>query len=249
MSPATDAILLGAGFLAGAINGVVGSGGLITFPILLSLGYSPLVANVSNTVGMAFGNLGATTGYRRELTGQWPRLVQLCAPAAVGAAVGAVLLLVLPPGVFAAVVPVLIILAVVLVIAQPWLAERLRRGGPARWQGVALRLGVFLNAVYGGYFGAAQGVILMSLLTMVLAEPMQRLNALKNGVVTVVNGTAAILFVFLAHVAWEPAALLGASSILGGRFGAYVARRLSPVALRAFIVAAGVASVVKLLVK
>jgi uncharacterized protein len=248
MSAAASAALLVGGFLAGAINAAVGSGGLITFPILLGLGYSPIVANVTNTVGMAVGNVGAVAGYRRELSGQMPTLLLLGVPAAAGAAVGAVLLLVLPSGVFKAVVPVLIILAVVLVIAQPWLSKRLQRGTPGRWRDIALRFGVFLNAVYGGYFGAAQGVILVSLLAVVLTEPMQRLNALKNAVIMVVNGTAAILFLFLTHISWEAAGLLAVSSVLGGRLGASLSRRLSPVALRAFIVTAGLATVVKLLV-
>jgi uncharacterized membrane protein YfcA len=241
--------VLVAGLLAGAVNAVVGSGGLITFPILLSLGFSPVVANVSNTVGMSVGNLGAVIGYRRELRGQLPRLQSLGGPAIAGSAIGAVLLLLLPQRVFNAVVPVLIVVAVGLVIAQPWLAKRVQRHGSNRWQAVALRVGVFLNAIYGGYFGAAQGVILVSLLAVVLADSLQHINALKNAIIMLVNGTAAILFLFIAHISWEPAFLLAVSSIIGGRVGASLGRRLSPVTLRAFIVLAGLATVVKLLAR
>ena len=237
-----------AGLVAGAINAVAGSGGLITFPILLGIGYSPVVANVTNTVGMSVGSVGAVVGYRRELRGQLPRLLLFAAPAVVGATLGAVMLLVLPQHIFSAVVPVLVIFAVGLVVAQPRLSSRLHRGGAKGWHAVSLRVGVFLNAIYGGYFGAAQGVILISLLTLVLTDSFQHLNALKNAIVMLVNGTAAILFLFLAHVAWEPAMLLAVSSVVGGRAGASIARRLSPVVLRAFLVVAGVATVVKLLV-
>lgn len=248
MTPVAVIAVVLAGLVAGAINAVAGSGGLITFPILLGIGYSPVVANVTNTVGMSAGSVGAVVGYRRELRGQLPRLLLFVAPALVGATLGAVMLLVLPQRIFSAVVPVLVIFAVGLVVAQPWLSNRLHRGGAKRWHAVSLRVGVFLNAIYGGYFGAAQGVILISLLTLLLNDSFQHLNALKNAIVLLVNGTAAILFLFLAHVAWEPALLLALSSVVGGRAGASIARRLSPVVLRAFLVVAGVATVVKLLV-
>ena len=236
-----------AGFLAGTINAVVGSGSLITFPVLLALGFPPVVANVSNTVGLSVGNIGAVVGYRRELRGQLRRLSWLAAPAITGAALGAVLLLSLPQRVFKTVVPVLIVLAVCLVIAQPWLSKRFHQRGPRRWHRIVLPVAVFLTAIYGGYFGAAQGVILISLLAVVLTDPLQHLNALKNAVVMLVNGTAAILFLFIAHISWEPAILLALSSIIGGQLGASLGRRLSPVVLRGFIVLAGLATIVKLL--
>ena len=247
MSLLSVAAVLVAGFLAGTINAVVGSGSLITFPVLLALGFPPVVANVSNTVGLSIGNVGAVIGYRRELRGQLPRLARLAAPAIAGAALGAVLLLFLPQGVFKAVVPILVVFAVILVIAQPRLSELYHQDGPNRWGWVVLPAGVFLTAIYGGYFGAAQGVILLSLLAVVLTDPLQQVNALKNGVVMLVNGTAAILFLFVTHVSWEPALLLAGSSIVGGQLGASLGRRLSPVVLRGLIVVAGLATVVKLL--
>jgi len=240
MSPLAVAAVLVAGFLAGTINAVVGSGSLITFPVLLALGFPPVVANVSNTVGLSVGNVGSVFGYRRELRGQLPRLARL-------AALGAVLLLFLPQAVFKTVVPVLIVFAVILVIAQPRLSKLFQQRAKNRWGRAVLPVGVFLSAIYGGYFGAAQGVILISLLAVVLTDPLQHINALKNGVVLLVNGTAAILFLFIAHVSWEPALLVAVSSLVGAQLGASLGRRLSPVVLRGFIVVAGVATVVKLL--
>ena len=245
--PAVVAVIV-AGFLAGTMNAVVGSGSLITFPVLLAIGFPPVTANISNTVGLAFGNLSGTIGYRRELKGQMNRLRRLTLPAIAGGSVGAVLLLSLPGRVFLNVVPALIIFAIVLVIVQPRLSERLQHGAPAWAEGVVLPVGVFLTAVYGGYFGASQGVILISLLSVVLSDDLQNLNGLKNALVMFVNGIAAVIFLFLAHIAWEPAVLVALSSIAGGQLGASVGRRLSPVVLRAVIVMAGIAAVIKLLI-
>lgn len=236
-----------AGFTAGTMNAVVGSGSLLTFPVLLALGFAPVVANVSNTVGLSFGNVSGVVGYRRELSGQRARLVGLALPALAGAVVGAVLLLTLPQGVFRVVVAPLIILAVVLVVIQPWLKGHIRQRAEARGMGVLLPIGVFVTAVYGGYFGAAQGVILISLFSILLNDTLQRFNALKNGIAMLVNGVAAIIFVVAAHVASEPAALIAVSSIVGGQAGASVGRRLSPVVLRGLLVVAGLVAVVKLL--
>jgi uncharacterized protein len=237
-----------AGFAAGTMNAVVGSGSLVTFPVLLALGIAPVVANVSNTVGLCLGNVSAVVGYRRELSGQRVRFLWLAVPALAGGAVGAVLLLTLPQRVFSIVVAPLIILAVALVIIQPWLREHIPQRSETREVGVLLTIGVFTTAVYGGYFGAAQGVILISLLGILLSDSLQRLNALKNAVIMLVNGLAAVIFLVFAHVSWEPAALIAVSSIAGGQAGASVGRRLSPVVLRGLLVAGGVAAVVKLLI-
>jgi uncharacterized membrane protein YfcA len=236
-----------AGFLAGAINAVVGSGSLITFPVLLAVGFPPVTANVSNALGLAFGNVSAVVGYRRELRSQLRRLAWLALPALAGAGLGAALLLVLPQRVFATVVPVLILLAVVLVIIQPRLSRFVASHEAGAWGRLVLPIAVFCTAIYGGYFGAAQGVILMSLLAVLLSDPLQNLNALKNGIVMLVNGLAAAIFLFSGHVALEPAAILAVSSVAGGQVGASLGRRTSPTVLRALIVVAGLATVVKLL--
>lgn len=239
--------ILGAGLVAGAVNAVVGSGSLLTFPALLAAGYSPLVANISNSVGLVLGNVSGVVGYRRELIGQERRAAALAIPAAIGSLVGAVLLLALPESVFHRVVPALVLLSVVLVVVQPRLSERLARYRDRPASSWALRVGVALTAVYGGYFGAAMGVLLIGVLSVFLKDDLQRINALKNVMSTVINFVAAIVFVFAAHVAWIAAALIAVSSIAGGFLGAAIGRRLHPNVLRALVVIAGLVAFVKLL--
>jgi hypothetical protein len=239
--------ILGAGLVAGAVNAVVGSGSLLTFPALLAAGYSPLVANISNSVGLVLGNVSGVVGYRRELAGQERRAAALAIPAAIGSLVGAILLLALPESVFHRVVPALVLLSVVLVVVQPRLSERLARYRDRPASSWALRVGVALTAVYGGYFGAAMGVLLIGVLSVFLKDDLQRINALKNVMSTVINFVAAIVFVFAAHVAWIAAALIAVSSIAGGFLGAAIGRRLHPNVLRALVVVAGLVAFVKLL--
>ncbi|HEY3239144.1 MAG TPA: sulfite exporter TauE/SafE family protein [Acidimicrobiia bacterium] len=238
-----------AGMAAGAINAVVGSGTLITFPVLLAVGYPPVVANVSNTVGLAPGSASAAYGYRRELSGQAARLIRLGMASLSGGITGAVLLLVLPAGAFKAIVPALIALGCVLVMIQPALTRRLRRlsGPPPAHGGRWLLAGVYGAGIYGGYFGAAQGVLLIAILGLGLHEDLQRINAAKNVLAALVNLVAALVFVVSADVAWRPALLIALGSVLGGQIGATVGRRLSPVVLRGFIVLIGVVAMVKLL--
>lgn len=240
-----------AGVGAGAINSVVGSGTLITFPVLLGLGYAPIIANVSNTIGLAPGNLSGAVGYRRELSGQRARMLRLGGAALLGGGVGAVLLLFLPASVFKDVVPVFIVVALVLVLFQSRIsrfygrrrtgAAHLGRGGPLVW------LGIFLCGIYGGYFGAAQGIIALSLLSLSFDDGLQRLNGLKNVLVGATNGIAALVFAVTAtQVSWGVAGLIAGGSITGAQFGARWGRRLSPAALRTLIVIVGTAAIVKL---
>jgi hypothetical protein len=241
--------ILAVGFFAGSINTIVGSGSLVTFPTLLAIGYSPVVANVSNTVGLVFGSISGAFGYRRELTGQRRRVSVLGSGSLVGGVTGAVLLLTLPSSVFDGVVPVLIVIACVLVVAQPRLSAYVasRRTKVVEHGGIELWIGVFLTGIYGGYFGAAQGVILLSLLGIFIAEDLQRLNATKNVLAAIANGVAAAVFVFAADVAWDAAALIAAGSIVGGQFGAHVGRRMPAPLLRAVIVVVGLVAAVKLI--
>jgi uncharacterized protein len=239
-----------AGIGAGTINTVVGSGTLLTFPVLLAVGLTPVTANVSNTIGLVPGSLSGVVGYRRELAGQRQRLLRLGSYSLAGGLIGAVLLLVLPAGAFRAIVPVLIGLALVLVVVQPWLTARLAKAGrhPShRVPAAALPIGVLLTGVYGGYFGAAQGVLLVGLLGLLLEEDLQRVNAAKNVLALIVNAVAAIVFVVFAHVSWSAAGLVAAGSVLGGQLGAHVGRRLSPVVLRGVIVVIGIVAIVSLL--
>ncbi|WP_049577427.1 sulfite exporter TauE/SafE family protein [Streptomyces sp. SBT349] len=242
-----------AGVGAGAINTVVGSGTLITFPVLLAVGLSPVTATVSNALGLIPGSISGAIGYRRELAGQRRRLVKLGAGAVCGGLAGATLLLALPATAFETVVPVLVALALVLVVLQPWLNERMRRrrartGRSARPDGgPALLGGLTLASVYGGYFTAAQGIIYLSLMGMAIEDSVQRLNAAKNVLAALVNSVAALFFLFVADFDWTAVALIAAGSALGGQIGAGVGRRLSPVVLRTAVVAVGSVALAQLL--
>jgi len=283
--------IFAAGLAAGTINTVVGSGTLITFPTLLAFGYPPVLANVSNNVGLVPGVASGVHGYRAELAGQRRRIIRLGSASASGGLVGAILLLVLPADAFEAIVPALIGVAVVMVLIQPRLARWMARrqvdrsaaasgdgdpgadpdparppraldggttavgvlpatdvsrsveaiGGPVLW------FFVFCAGVYGGYFGAAQGVLLIGMLGIAFSDSLQRINAVKNVLAGLVNGLAAIVFIALTHIDWGVAGLIAAGSIIGGQVGARVGRRLPPWALRLVIVCVGVAALVKLL--
>ncbi|MFI0241695.1 sulfite exporter TauE/SafE family protein [Streptomyces sp. NPDC016845] len=242
----------GAGIAAGGMNAVVGSGTLITFPTLLAFGYPAVLANVSNNVGLVPGVLSAAYGYRRELRGQRRRLVRFGAASLLGGLVGALLLLRLPDAAFRAIVPVLILTACVLVLLQPRLNRwmRNRRQEDARADGgVPMWLGVLGTGVYGGYFGAAQGVLLMGMFGAVLRDDLQRLNAAKNVLASLVNGVAAVVFVIAADIDWTVAALIAAGSTAGGLLGARLGRRLPPAAMRAVIVTVGVTASVLLIAR
>jgi uncharacterized membrane protein YfcA len=242
------------GLAAGTVNTIVGSGSLITFPTLLAFGYSPVVANVSNTIGLVPGSLSGAVGYRRELAGQRARLVYLGSASTAGGITGAILLLVLPGSVFRGIAPVLILLACALLVIQPRMSARVARrrsaadaSKPAHG-GPILLATVYLTGVYGGYFGAAQGVILFALLGIFLDDDLQRLNAAKNVLAALVNGVAALLFIVASHIAWGPAGLLAVGSTIGGQLGAKLGRRLPAPVLRAGIIVVGVAVAVRLLI-
>ena len=240
--------LLAAGLAAGAINAVVGSGTLITFPTLLAFGYAPVLANVTNNIGVLPGSVTGAWAYRRELAGQRGRVMRLAGASTVGGAAGALALLELPESAFDAIVPVLILLACLLVVVQPWLGRRLaQRDHAVTHGGPALLVAVGGAGVYGGYFGAAQGVLLMAFLGIFLDEDLQRLNAVKNVLAGLVNAVAAIIFVAVSDVAWAAAAMIAIGSTAGGQLGGMYGRRLPPAALRAFIVVVGLVAAVRLL--
>ncbi|HEU4702422.1 MAG TPA: sulfite exporter TauE/SafE family protein [Conexibacter sp.] len=250
MSPLEALLVLLAGVWAGAINTLVGSGSLVTFPVLLAVGYPPLTANVSNNLGVVPGSISGAYGYRRELRGQRARLLRFAPASALGGAAGAVLLLALPASAFEAIVPVFVALGVLLVIVQPRINRRLARRRAARVYahgGTPALLATGLTGVYGGYFGAAQGVLLLAILGIAIDDDLQRVNALKVVLAGLVNFVAAVVFVLAAHIAWGAVALIAAGSALGGQLGARVGRRLPAPALRAVIVIVGLAAIAKLL--
>jgi uncharacterized membrane protein YfcA len=241
--------VVAAGLVAGMVNTVVGSGSLITFPTLLAVGYPAVLANVSNTVGLVPGAVSGAVGYRRELSGQRRRIVLLAVPAVLGGVTGAVLLLALPGDVFRSVVPALILLAVVLVLLQPRIARRRAAAGRRRdLPGPGLLVATYATAVYGGYFGAAQSVILLALLGITLDDHLQRLNGVKNVINALVNGVAAVLFMLVSDVAWTAVLLLLVGSVAGGQLGASYGRRIPADVLRLLIAGVGTVVAVVLLV-
>jgi uncharacterized membrane protein YfcA len=245
--------LLAAGMAAGTINTIVGAGTLITFPTLLFFGFPPVVANVSNTIGLVAGGLSGVHGYRRELVGQGDTLRRLMPVSFLGAVVGAVLLLWLPESVFDTVVPVLIAVALVLVLIGPriqaWAAAR-HPDQDSRGRRLLLVVGVFGAGVYGGYFGAAQGVLMVGMMSVLMTISLQRINGLKNVLVTLANAVAAVTFILVAsdRIDWEVVALIAVSSIVGGVIGSRVGRGLSPVVLRGVIVVVGVLAITRMMV-
>ena len=256
------AILL-AGVGAGTINTVVGSGSLITFPTLVALGYSPLIANVSNNIGLVPGSLSGAYGYRRELAGQQRRLKTLIPASAAGALAGSTLLLLLPSDVFDGVVIVLIVVALSLVVLQPTIAKRLAARRVARAEAAdrdgdvrvhrdvtrALFAVVAGAGIYGGYFGAAQGIILIATLGIFIDDTLQRLNGCKNVLALTVNTVASVVFVLSTDVDWAVVGVIALGSTIGGQIGAKVGRRFDPRILRGVIVMVGLSALVRLLAR
>lgn len=249
------ALIAVVGVWAGMINTIVGSGTLVTFPTLVALGYPPLTATTSNAIGLAPGTISGAVGYRAELRGQYGRLVRFGAVSFAGAVCGTVLLLSLPPDAFETIVPALVGLAVVLVIVQPRVSRWVLSRREAKQQGsgpgstVLLVTLIFLVGIYGGYFTAAQGVMLIAIMGMLLDEPIQRLNGIKNVLAAVVNVVAGTIYAFIAPISWPVVALLAGGSIVGGWLGAHLGRKLRPIVLRIVIVIVGVAAMVQLILR
>ena len=257
LEPAQIALLAGAGLLAGAVNAVAGGGSLISFPALLAVGYPALTANVTNAVALTPGYFGGTVGYRRELEGQRRRILALGATSAAGAVLGAYLLVVSSAELFERIVPFLIFLACGLLAAQTRLARLVRNRRddrspagdqpPADPHTLPLFAAQFLAAIYGAYFGAGVGIMMLAILGIFLVDNLQRLNALKGLLSLLVNGIAAVYFIFFADVRWVAVAIMAVTSLLGGQVGVVLARRLNDQALRWLVIAFGVAVGLRLL--
>jgi uncharacterized protein len=243
-----------AGGAAGFINAVAGSGTLITFPTLLAFGVPPVTANVSNNIGLVPGAVSGAIGWRHELGGQRPRALRLASASLVGGVAGAVLLLVLPDEAFAAIVPVLVGLGVLLVALQPVITRRVaeavdvHRDDPARdarwlWPAVGL------TGVYGGYFGAAQGILLMAVLGLGTHTTLHRNNALKNVLAGIVNGVAAVVFIVVADPDWRIVALIAVGSIIGAQVGVRAGRRMPSAVMRSFIIVVGLVALAVFLLR
>jgi uncharacterized membrane protein YfcA len=250
VTPGAALLVVGAGFLAGAANAIAGGGTLITYPALLAAGLSPVTANTTSSVGLLTGYAGGSVAYRRELEGQGSRARGLLVAAVLGGVVGAVLLLVTPGDSFEVVVPYLVLLACLLLALQPRLARVLAaRGTGAGHPGWEVQLAVGLGAVYGSYFGAGLGVMLLAVLGLLVADDLQRLNALKGVLSLVVNAVGALVFIVTGHVDWVAALLVAIGAVLGATLGVRVARRLPAVWVRVAVVVAGVVVAVTLIVR
>jgi len=245
-------LLAGAGLLAGGINSVAGGGSLVSFPALLAAGYPGVPANVTNTVALWPGYAGSVLGFRPELVGQGRRAIVFSVTSIVGAVAGCVLLLATPGKVFDALVPGLVLAACALLAAQPWAARLVSKrtaAGGGRWHAVWLHGGLFLGGVYGAYFGAGLGVMLLGILGVFVPERLNRVNAVRAVLSLVINTVALLAFALFGPVRWGAVAVMATASLLGGYLGARVARRLSPTVLRVVVVAFGVVVAVVLAVR
>jgi uncharacterized protein len=242
--------VVAAGMGAGAINSIVGSGTLISFPTLLAVGYPSVTANVSNNIGLIPGSMAGVWGFRRELAGQGRRARTLATCSAGGALVGAVLLLTLPSSVFDAVIPALVLLAAFLMAISPWLSRWVagRRKDGARDVGAMPMTITFVAGIYGGYFGAAQGIILLAMLSVFVPDDLRRSNALKNLLAGTVNAVAGVFFVIFADVSWEAVGLIAVGATVGGLLGARVGRWIDPAVLRVLVVIYAVVIAIRLIV-
>lgn len=259
MTPGQRALVAAAGFAAGGINGIAGGGSLVSFPALLAAGQPALAANVTSTVGIWPGYLGGVLGFRAEIADQAGRIRSLLPVTLAGAGAGAVLLLTTSPAAFEAITPFLILAACALFAVQPVLGRRVAAragvegvapeegppGRPAHRR--AAQAGTFVSAVYGAYFGAGLGIVLLAVLGTLIPDRLVRTNGLRGVLSLVINTVAALIFLVGAPVAWEAAGLLAASSLAGGYAGARFSRRVPPVVVRAFVITVGLVAAGRLL--
>jgi uncharacterized protein len=241
----TSLLLVLAGIAAGLTGSIAGLASLVSYPAVLATGLGPVTANVTNTVALVCSSIGSATGSRPELAGQGPRVRRLAAAGAVGGIVGAALLLVTPADSFERIVPFLIALAAVAILVRRRLVEAVEHEVEAH-DGTAVTLGVGVVGIYGGYFGAGAGVMLLALMLWATAESLPRANAVKNVVLGVANGIAALAFVVLGDVRWHVVAPLGLGLLVGGRIGPIVVRRSNPTWLRVVVAVAGFGLAIKL---
>jgi uncharacterized membrane protein YfcA len=253
VDPLEQLIVVGAGLGAGVVMSSVGVASLISFPILVAVGLPPVVANASNTIGLIPAGLSGSFGYRRELA-EHPAVTRIViATSAVGAVAGALLLIQLPPGVFEAVVPWLILFACLLVGLQPlisrWARSRPSHDPDADHTLVSRGLAAVSTVVgvYGGYFGAGQGVMMVAVLALGLDLDLRVVNALKTSAIMAANIVAGVIFVAIADLDWLAIGLLGAGAVVGGYLGSHVGRALPPTVFRVLVVAAGVTAAVLML--
>lgn len=253
MSPTQAAVAFAAAFLAGAINSIAGGGTLVTFPALVWLGLPPVIANATNTVAIWPGSLGGMWGYRKELKTAESRMWALVAPSLLGGFLGALLLRYTPPSIFAALVPYLILFATLLFMAQGPVQRWLKSADPATHHGPRWMIGSltfqFFVALYGGYFGAGIGILMLAALSILGLTDIHQMNGLKNFFALCINGVAALYFMWAHMVNWPFAILMALAAILGGYGSAGIARKLGREAVRRIVIAIGFGMALSLLLK
>ncbi len=248
IGPGTVALLAVAGVGAGITGSTAGLASLVSYPALLAIGLPPVTANVTNTVGLIGSSIGSVSGSRAELRGQGHDIRRWIGLSVLGGACGAALLLTTPPGIFSRLVPYLVAAASVLLLLSPKLrAVRAGRESAAR-RGLLVPIGLFLTCIYGGYFGAAAGVMILAMLLFATDKPLPAANALKNLLLGVANAVAAVAFVIFSDVRWAAAIPLGIGCIVGGRIGPAIVRRVPPTLMRVVIAVAGFGLAIKLAV-
>jgi hypothetical protein len=236
-------IELGAlGIAAGAVNAAAGGGSLLTFPALVAFGLAPLTANLSNTVAQCPGYLAIVRGYRPELSGQGPRIRRLLPAGVIGGAGGVAALELAPAHTFRALAPALVLIACGMLMFQPRISRLLASRQRAEARGAPIYVAVAISCAYAAYFGAAAGVLLLAVLTIFIVEKIQRLNALSRLLILVVNSLAAVLFAILGPLSWPAVAVLAPTTMIGGRTGVNLVRRLGPKTLRALVLGIGIAA-------
>jgi uncharacterized membrane protein YfcA len=239
------AILVVAGIGAGLANTVAGGGTFVSYPVLVSLGLSPIGANVTSAVGLISGYVGGSLSYRRELVGQRERFLRMVPAALAGSVTGALLLLSTPGATFDALVPYLVLSATLMLVAQPhvkrWVLVRRTHGPRSTEQdvGIAAHVGIFLGAVYGTYFGAGLGVVLLAVLGALILDDLQRLNGLRTVQSLMIKLVGVAIFVFSGQVDWLVAAILAVAAYGGGTLGAVVTRRMTEGVLRGTVIGCG----------
>ena len=242
LTPEQGIVLGVAGLLGGAVNSVAGGGSLISFPALLAVGYPGVTANMTNTVALWPGYVGGSVAYRRELEGQRSRTMVLATTCVLGGLAGSVLLLTTPASLFKRAVPWLILLACALFALQPLATRALtkRQASSKEHRSLGLHVAVFLAAIYGAYFGAGLGIVLLAVLGLAIPDSLQKLNGLKQVLSVVINSVAVVAYGVFGPVAWTAVAIMAVASLVGGRLGGGFARRLSPILLRVLVLGFGV---------
>ncbi len=252
-NPSHSAVAFGAALLAGTINSIAGGGTLISFPALIWLGLPSVTANATSTVAIWPGSLGGTWGFRRELRAAPTAMLALVVPSLVGGITGALLLKITPTGVFDKLVPFLILFATVLFMLQEPIQRRMKLGrepGEEHSRSMAGALGFqFLVALYGGYFGAGSGILILAALSIFGMADIHQMNGLKNFYMMCINGVAALYFIWANMVFWPDVVVMALGAIVGGYSGAGVARKLGRTAVRKIVIAVGLGMAVSLFLK